>query len=349
MKNLKGNRYIYSTSRGLSFMYREPHLGVKILSEDEYNSNIKYVKNLLKRPTPTKPIEGPIYMGNFSFIPRYKIKDFFENKGIKKTNCYDYAKTIVIDRNFLSLFLEGLKNSFVQYHKVYKAEKNNTINNLLSTKTHRWHPSKITKRWEDAQSIIIIRPINEQGFESNDIITQIQPFITEETQPNDYVSYDTLDKNKELLYDVVSYLIDNPHIDIIFDDELLNILNSDGIELTPEFFSSINQMLDSVERDNISLAFEMLSNVNLDKSLTQVAFLMNRYRGYSTWGARLGVGGNQGIKWKVDWKQFSYNLLKEKPEDIDIIKNYMIEEYNNEFKNLKIDLKIKDITLENFS
>jgi hypothetical protein len=140
----------------------------------------------------------------------------------------------------------------------------------------------------------------------------------------DWVDYHEQDtyrtKNIEDVFGVLMSYFKNPHGNIIWDDTILETFNSDGIDLDDDYISTLDSMFTSRESDNIRLAIEMMSNVNLNKFGLTIALLLNKYKDAMNWGnGNTGSQAyktldryftNKGINWKYDFRTFSAGLYK---------------------------------------
>ena len=127
-------------------------------------------------------------------------------------------------------------------------------------------------------------------------------------------------QNIEDIFDVLLNYFKNPHGNIIWDDTILEKFNSDGIDLDDDYISTLDSMFSSGEPDNVRLAIEMMSNVNLEKSGLTIALLLNKHKNAMNWGN--GNTGSQAYKtldryfknkdinWKYDFRVFSAGLYK---------------------------------------
>jgi hypothetical protein len=106
-------------------------------------------------------------------------------------------------------------------------------------------------------------------------------------------------------------------------------------------------MFNSKSQDNINLALEMLSNVNIEKYLLIIALFLNKHKNKFSWGSGLSINNNSSFKstlkyleskniiWNNDWRCFSTNLYKlyqNNPENIAIIRNFIQQNINQYLK-----------------
>jgi len=148
-------------------------------------------------------------------------------------------------------------------------------------------------------------------------------------------------KNIQDVFDTLQCYFKNPHNNIIWDDEILETLNSEGIDLDEDYVNTLDSMFASREPDNIRLAVEMMSNVNLNKYGLTIALLLNKYSQAMSWGnGNTGSQAyktldryflNKGIDWKRDYRSFSAGLYKNYANDKgakEIIEQFVLQNIN---------------------
>jgi hypothetical protein len=119
-------------------------------------------------------------------------------------------------------------------------------------------------------------------------------------------------------------------------------------------------MFESKSQDNINLALEMLSNVNIEKYSLTIALFLNKHKNIFAWGSGLSLTQNNSFKstikyfkskninFESDWRFFStnlYKLHKDNPENITIITDFVqqninqyLKEYNpKDFMEIKLE------------
>jgi hypothetical protein len=156
---------------------------------------------------------------------------------------------------------------------------------------------------------------------------------------------DDLYRNKtiESMIGLLDFLKNNPNVNIIFDEDIMEVLNSDGIELDNEYIDTLNSMFESGQTDNIKLAVEMLSNVNLEKDSLTIALILNKYQHLFTHGSGVNPSSmssfksidkyyrSRGINWKSDWRIFAgglYSNYKNIPEHKLTIEKFILDNIN---------------------
>ena len=152
----------------------------------------------------------------------------------------------------------------------------------------------------------------------------------------------------------IEYIFKNPHVNIIFDEDLIEVINEDGFELDDDYLSTLDSMFESESQDNINLALEMLSNVNIEKNSLTIALFLNKHKNIFSWGSGLSITKNNSFKstlkyfkskninFESDWRIFSTNLLKlhkDNPKNVDIIKDFTLQNINMYLKQFGSDGK----------
>ena len=312
---------------------------------------------------------GPVYVGKGSNIPRHKIKEFFKEKNIKKTSLIETSNTIVFDKQVIKQLVdhytgEETKTAIIPYtQQIFDYIKNDyslalkqiVTNNKWAINNLKGKLEEMTKLFESKVNILI----KEDEYDNYPLdFKKVIGDITF-TKTIAVITYRT--KNISELWETIEYYLTNPHGNIIWDDILLDSLNSDGLDMDDNYIDILYSMFDSKEPDNIKLALEMLSNVNLEKYGLTVALLLNKYKMTFEWGnGNTGSQAlktlslyfkNKGIDWKSDYRRFSaglFNFYKNDEESTKIIKKFFMDSLNNylEFdKDFSIQLTDIDITV----
>jgi len=274
---------------------------------------------------------GPVYIGKGSNIPRHKIKEFFKENSLKKTSLIEKSNCVVFDKQVIKQLIHYYKGEEVKTAVIPFTQKifdyiENDYSLILKQKNHKFNTYHI-KYLNDTY--------NDFPLDFKKVIGDIT--FTKTIAVNNYRT-----KNVSELWEIIECYLTNPHGNIIWDDVLLESLNSDGLDMDDEYIEVLYSMFDSKEQDNIKLALEMLSNVNLEKHGLTVALLLNKYNNVFTWGS--GNTGsqalktlilyfkNKGIDWKADYRKFStglFSFYKNDEESIKIIKKFFIDSLNN--------------------
>ena len=294
---------------------------------------------------------GPIYVGKGSNIPRHKIKEFFKEKNIKKTSLIETSSTVVFDKQVIKQLVdyykgEEVKTAVIPYtQQIFDYIKNDYSLALkqITNSSNKWAVNNLkgkleemTKLFESKVNILIKEgDYNDYPLDFKKVIGDIT--FTKTIAVNNYRT-----KNISELWETIEYYLTKPHGNIIWDDVLLDSLNSDGLDMDDNYIDVLYSMFDSKETENIQLALEMLSNVNLEKHGLTVALLLNKYKMTFEWGnGNTGSQAlktltlyfkNKGIEWKKDYRTFStglFNFYKNDEESTKIIKKFFIDSLNN--------------------
>ena len=287
--------------------------GLEYKEIDILEQRIQDVKELLRLPG--VDVNGEIiYAGKGSNIPRHKLKSYIEENSLKKTSRVQIANTIIFDKNeiedVLAYYNRANKDEFA-FIEFTKEIYDIVISYSNSNRDRYSHfdkeiKSKIGKTWVIEKDRYYALP--------SDLKKIIN--CTEFKECYEMANYRT-QKILDICSVIDVYLKDKDTKSIVWDDYMLEILNSDGIELDAEYLETFHSMLKSNEPSDIQLALEMLTNINLEKDGLTVALLLNEYKDKFSWGT-----GNQSqayktlnkyfeskeIYWKHDFRGFSAGL-----------------------------------------
>jgi hypothetical protein len=305
-------------------------------SKEELENHKTNIKTILDNKGNGK-IGKTLYVGKGSNAPRHKVKLFVEENKIKKTTIIENSDTVIFDKKII----QDVYKWFDQCKEV-----------------------KIAVVPFSQQILDIIVDLNNQTNQTN-YIKQYTDFYKKQytftIYDNEYVNYPSefkqalgniewvdcyeqhtyRTKNIQDIFDTLQYYFKNPHGNIIWDDEILETLNSEGIDLDEDYVNTLDSMFSSNEPDNIRLAVEMMSNVNLNKYGLTIALLLNKYSHSMGWGnGNTGSQAyktldryflNKGIDWKRDYRLFSAGLYKnysDSPIAKEIIEQFVLQNIN---------------------
>jgi hypothetical protein len=321
IKNSISPRYSLSTSNRAGYFYHSYYGGIdKIFhTKDELEDYKTKINTILDNKGDGK-IGKTIYVGKGSNVPRHKIKAFTEENKIKKTTIMSNAETIIFDRKAIKDtydWLKGCKEAKVAivpftknlYDIVIKA------NSLTNTSYAKIYTECFNKK---ANLIIHYEEYNNYPLDFKQELGILDW--------KDYYEQNTYrTRNTEEVFDTILCYLKNPHGNIIWDDIILEKLNSEGIDLDDDYVDTLDSMFSSKEPDNIRLAVEMMSNVNLEKFGLTIALLLNKHSSNMNWGnGNTGSQAyktldryflNKGIDWKRDYRSFSAGLYKNYAND----------------------------------
>jgi len=282
-------------------------------------------------------ISKTIYVGKGSNVPRHKIKAFTEENKIKKTTIMSNAETIIFDRKAIKDtydWFKGCKETkvaivpFTQnlYDIIIKA------NSLTNNTTYA---NSYTESFKKKADMVIYY----EEYSNYPLDFKQELGILDWKNYYEQNTYRT--GNIEDIFDTILCYLKNPHGNIIWDDIILEKLNSEGIDLDDDYVNTLDSMFASKEPDNIRLAVEMMSNVNLEKFGLTIALLLNKYNQAMSWGNGNTTSQayktldryfkNKGIDWKRDYRLFSAGLYKNyanNEEAKNIIEQFVLQNIN---------------------
>jgi len=325
-----------------------------IFNKDKYETYKEFIKNLLNKSSKIK-FGKKVYLGKLSNLPRHKIKEYFQSNKLKKTSKLEQSDTIVFNKQHLQE-LNDIFNSDIEYYKlslkeVYFFEPKD--NKYLIDECEGGH-----KLSNELPCCLVI----DQG---ESLKPKLSQFLQNKTSETLYVKKLYRENNIIEVFSYIKYIFKNPHVNIIFDEDLIEIINEDGIELDDEYLSTLDGMFESKSQDNINLALEMLSNVNIEKYSLTIALFLNKHINKFNWGSGLSIKNNNSFKsvlkyfkskninFESDWRFFSVNLYKkykDNPEDLKIINGFIQQNINKYLKeynsNQYLEIKLENLALK---
>lgn len=310
-----------------------------ILNDQEREDYIKQINKILSQPKNLN-FGKTIYTSSLSSIQRFKFKEYIASKKLKRTSRQEYCDTIIVDKTIFDNTLKFLN----------KLSKSNIIRNVQDEKLYndfaRYVRNNIYRGLNlplSQRNLLVLLPDDINVIHNKDVKRFIQNNYVEQ------VHYCSLyrEKNIENAILLLDFLKTHPNVNIIFDEYLLEELNSDGIDLDKEYIDTLENMFNSNQNDNIKLAIEMLSNVNLEKNSLTIALLLNKYQRVFDHGKGITPSSmssfkaidkyykSRGIVWKTDWRLFSNGLYKNygtDPECKAVIENFVLKNINDILK-----------------
>lgn len=335
-------KYSSGNSNRLNYFYVSYYNGNSntFHTEDELEDYKIKINTILNNKGDGK-IGKTIYVGKGSNVPRHKIKAFTEENKIKKTTIMSNAETIIFDRKAIKDVYDWFNNCKEVKVAIVPFTKNlfDSIiktNSLANQTTYSHHYDKSFRKKGDVV-------IYYEEYSNYPLDFKQELGILDWKDYYEQNTYRT--KNIEDIFDTVLCYLKNPHGNIIWDDIILEKLNSDGIDLDDDYVNTLDSMFASKEPDNVRLAVEMMSNVNLEKFGLTVALLLNKYNQAMSWGNGNTTSQayktldryfkNKGIDWKRDFRAFSTGLYKNYSNDQyskDIIEKFVLQNINNFLK-----------------
>ncbi len=296
--------------------YNHSNDGNVFFTEDEKKNYENLINSLLNQKVDTT-LNGKVYLGKLSSLPRHKIKDFFKENKVNKTSRLDQSDTIILNKEHLVEFNKLFESGSSWYRlkpcKAYKFDYEHDKNHIESVSKSYYQGNIIF----DNSYIVIITEENK-----NKITPKLINFLQDKKSEDLY--YKSLYRGKSLVevHNYLEYILKNPNVKVIFDENIMDPLNEDGFELDEEYLTTLDGMFESKSQDNINLALEMLSNVNIEKNSLIMALFLNKHKNKFAWGSGLSITKNNSFKSTLkyfkskdinldaDWRSFSANLYK---------------------------------------
>lgn len=253
-----------------------------------------------------------------SDIPRPKLKEFIADNGYKKVTLLDKADVIAIRRETAD-YIKGLGLKVVQ--KLANSDVDRITNGKYECQLYHYG---------DESSM------DQEYFDVKGRCTSLKGMF--------FNGYRNKKMNEQI--DFLFSLISSKKT-FVYDDVLMSEMNSDGLDLDLDIYETLEGMLKSKDRDTFNLGIEMLSNVNLENNLFDIARLLNDTFN-STYNlnalsqiknknfkALLNYVESQGIRWNQKWESFGMSMYRRFKDDAihkASIKQYLVKCINTQFK-----------------
>jgi hypothetical protein len=293
-----------------------------------------------------------VYASKASELPRFKLKEFINDNGLKKTSRYNQADVVIINRGHFIQMLKECK------FKEYTFLKGN------------FAESKIVKRDNNDNAYKFFKE-NLKNNSDKDTVAMVYEWSIQEMEkgnlgkkyPTDKILYDTntikikgtninlyrsarLSNLMNILFELRKEIMSGK-VRIVFDEDMFVELNKEGIELDEEYLQTLRDMLFSKDTANIKLGFEMMSNLVLNQpTILSISFLLNELIHTTKFRPSYYINSNsnlkslfkllrtKGIYWERDWKTFGTGLRNnfKTGKEGDIVKKFLLDNINREFK-----------------
>ena len=289
-----------------------------------------------------------VYASKASEIPRFKLKEFIKDKGLKKTSRYNHADVVIVNKGYLMELLKEFK--FGEYTFIKE--------DFVKTNTKKWAKDRgnfildIINNTKDMNLVAMI-----DNYSIKDIPKSLAKYPAEfaKYEDNTYQikgTFISLYRNERLknllgiLYELKD-VIKSGRVRIAFDEDMFVELNKEGIELDEEYLQTLRDMLFSKDQANIKLGFEMMSNLVLNQpTILSISFLLNELIHTTSFRPSYYTSSNtnlkslfkllrtKGIYWERDWKTFGTGLRNnfKTGKEGDIVKKFLLDNINREFK-----------------
>jgi hypothetical protein len=287
-------------------------------TKDELEKHKANIKTIFNNEGNGK-IGKTIYVGKGSNAPRHKIKMLVEENKIKKTTIIENSDTVIFDKKIIN-----------DVYKWFDNCKEVKIVNVPFTKDlldiiNKYNISRPNYAKQYSEFFVKKYSLLINHSDYIDYPSDFKQALGNLTWEDYHEQHTYRTKNIQDVFDTIQLYFLNPHGNIIWDDNILETLNSDGIDLDDDYVSTLDSMFSSREPDNIRLAIEMMSNVNLNKYGLTIALLLNKHSSNMNWGnGNTGSQAyktldryflNKGIDWKRDYRSFSAGLYKNYAND----------------------------------
>jgi hypothetical protein len=293
-----------------------------------------------------------VYASKASELPRFKLKEFINDNGLKKTSRYNQADVVIINRgHFIQMLKECkfkeytfLKGNFAE-SKIVKRDNNDN--------TYKFFKENL-KNNSDKDTVAMVSEWSIQEMEKGNLGKKY---------PTDKILYDTntikikgtninlyrsarLSNLMNILFELRKEIMSGK-VRIVFDEDMFVELNKEGIELDEEYLQTLRDMLFSKDTANIKLGFEMMSNLVLNQpTILSISFLLNELIHTTKFRPSYYINSNsnlkslfkllrtKGIYWERDWKTFGTGLRNnfKTGKEGDIVKKFLLDNINREFK-----------------
>lgn len=321
------------------------------LTQNEKDFYIGGIKKIINKPKNNK-LNGKIYLGRLSDLPRHKVKEAFLNSPHSKTSRIEQAGTIILNKNLLTELLGILERLEMDKYLYFTKKNENLSNFIINRMKSEYVISDFKPKYRHNDLLYKTSPLQNYG-------SMFRGFGWEYFELYELYLYR---KNRIVeAIEFIEFYNKNPKASIIFDDEFLVETNKkDSVDLDESYLEVLDNMFESKDQANINLALEMLSNIDIEKYHLTIALFLNKHIEKFEWGSGLSLKKcksfksieeyfkNKKIFYNKDWREFSlglYNNAKTK-EEIDLIKNFIIQNLNLYLKEKnKGELSIKDLSL----
>jgi len=336
------------------------------LKFDDFNKNSEFVNEIVAKSLNSNFNLGAsdiLYTDSSSKVCRKKLKDFIQRSNSKKTSCVDYSNKVLLSKYELIKYKQILSSSqhkhpikTLLYIPVSSISEEivSSINTSLSSRIY-YSKGNIYLKPKDILTVV---------FESNPF-NVYNKNLYENSFLKNGISFESLEKEEAVpcilsqvkLDENLTFLRENRQIEIFFDYHFNEVLTEDGMIMDSEMSETVDNMLKSNNKGNVMLAMEVLSNINLKKSILPLSILLNKHKttikNYNTSLAQTNFKSIDDYLFSKDinWRNtraplFSslYNIFKDDVEALSLIKSELVSLINYTiFKDSKI--KIKDLEM----
>jgi len=199
-------------------------------------------------------------------IPRVKLKNLTKDYKIKATTKIEEANAVFISSNTTA------KYTAVSWHYHVRTDKFKEFFEAAvdGGNFDDYHANKIKDALEFYESELIAIDYNtRQILENVHIPFRLTEGVSYSSQRLNYIADEYYDSYKDIL---------NFTGEVYDESELLKYLNgSDAIAIEENMYESLCEMFDSSDRDNHTMAMEIMANSQFEDSVLYLSLLFNKY------------------------------------------------------------------------
>lgn len=281
-----------------------------------------------------------VYFTKSSTIPRYKLKDYLEQAKIEinKTNRIAFADTYVVGLNTYKTFIYN-KDSIQTYFVV-------PVDDIVPY-TERGFKTKAFDN--NVQTVLVPHHFKD----SNHSFTSLSNYPTVQIIP---ISKGWGNAKTNDILDSFVHIANKQTVPkLVFDETLLEDCNS-GIVIDEDIYDNLRGMLSGKNTDNISMAMEIMSNSEYETSKVYLLMLLNEFGNTSLKRVAKTTNYQSLLNYFIEyrdimgntWERFSDHMLSKVCKtdiDIELIRKYILDRFNNFLKNSKTKFKLEDIKI----
>lgn len=199
-------------------------------------------------------------------IPRVKLKNLTKDYKIKATTKIEEANAVFISSNTTSKYTAVLWRYNVRTDKFKQFFEEAVDGGHFDD----YHANKIKDALEFYEGeLIAINYNTKQILENGNFPFRLNEGVSFSSERLNYITDEYYDSYKDIL---------NFTGDVYDESELLKYLNgSDAIAIEENMYESLCEMFDSSDRDNHTMAMEIMANSQFEDSVLYLSLLFNKY------------------------------------------------------------------------
>ena len=209
-----------------------------------------------------------LYLAAGVTIPRVKMKNIYNEFGVKTVRDIDQADKIIIGRK-----TSDMMSDYTWLYRIKTEAFKNFINSLeVGVNIDQYYVDKVNQALEFYINEYVV--IN--SWSDIRLLTQYD-FIPGQIKDQDYRSSSSFHYIKDDYKEVYKDLSTR---DLYFEDSLLKYINgTDAVTIDETMFKTLSDMFTSNDQDNAVLAMEIMANSNYFESLVYILILFEEYGG----------------------------------------------------------------------